>query len=59
MLRDIPETTALIDHLAEPHMGTAVEFVAILELGMTKTESSNMYVKLLGLNISLDTRRST
>ena len=50
VLRDIPETTALIDHLAEPHMGTAVEFVAILELGMAKTEYRNTYMKLSGLN---------
>ena len=30
-------------------MGTAVEFFAILELGMAKTGYSNTYVKLSGL----------
>ena len=50
VLRDIPETVALIDHLAEPHMGTAVEFVEILELGTAKAEYNNTYMKLSGLN---------
>ena len=48
-LRDIPETVALIDHLAEPHMGSAVEFAEILELGAAQAKY-NVYMKLSGLN---------
>lgn len=50
VLRDIPETVALIDHLAEPHMGNAVEFAEILELGTDKANYHNVYMKLSGLN---------
>lgn len=49
VLRDIPETKALIDHLAEPHMGNPVEFADILELGTAKAEYNNVYMKLSGL----------
>jgi L-fuconolactonase len=31
-LRAYPETAALIDHLAEPHMGSAVEYADVLDL---------------------------
>ncbi len=50
VLRDIPETVALIDHLAEPHMGNAVEFADILQLGTCKAEYNNVYMKLSGLS---------
>jgi len=46
ILRDIPETTALIDHLAEPHKGDPVEFANILDLA----QFNNVYMKLSGLN---------
>ncbi len=46
VLRDIPETTALIDHLAEPHMGNSVEFADVLDL----SEHENVTMKLSGLN---------
>ena len=46
VLRDIPETVALIDHLAEPHMGHAVEYADVLELAVHE----NTYMKLSGLN---------
>ena len=46
VLRDLPETIALIDHLAEPHMGSAVEFAEILDLA----EYGNVFMKLSGLN---------
>ncbi|MBT4504095.1 MAG: amidohydrolase [Gemmatimonadetes bacterium] len=46
VLRDIPETTALIDHLAEPHMGSGVEFAEVLELASFE----RVYMKLSGLN---------
>ena len=36
----------LIDHLAEPHMGTAVEYAQVLALA----ERDNVYMKLSGLN---------
>ena len=44
-LREIPDTVALIDHLAEPHMGDAVEFADVLELA----RFPNVYMKLSGL----------
>ena len=50
VLRDIPETVALIDHLAEPHMGTAVEYADILDLGEAKADYKAVYLKLSGLN---------
>jgi L-fuconolactonase len=46
VLRDIPETVALIDHLAEPHMGNAVEFADVLDLAGFE----QVYMKLSGLN---------
>ncbi len=45
-LHDMPDTTVLIDHLAEPHKGSAVEFADILDLAQFK----NVYMKLSGLN---------
>jgi predicted TIM-barrel fold metal-dependent hydrolase len=45
-LRDIPEAVALIDHLAEPHKGNAVEYADVLDLA----ESGQAYMKLSGLN---------
>lgn len=41
-----PETPVLIDHLAEPHLGNAVEFAQVLAL----SELENVYMKLSGLN---------
>lgn len=41
-----PETRVLIDHLAEPHMGTGVEFAHVLALA----GFPNVYMKLSGLN---------
>lgn len=41
-----PQTTVLIDHLAEPHMGNAVEFANVLSLA----RFDNVYMKLSGLN---------
>ena len=46
MLRDYPESTVLIDHLAEPHMGDAVEFAGVLDLA----DFDSVYMKLSGLN---------
>jgi len=46
VLKDIPETIVLIDHLAEPHKGDAVEFSNILDLA----QFENVYMKLSGLN---------
>lgn len=48
VLRDIPETVALIDHLAEPQMGSAVEYAHVLELGC-RAEYKKVYMKLSGL----------
>ena len=45
VLRDIPETVVLIDHLAEPHMGDGVEYADILELA----KFPNVYMKLSGI----------
>ena len=45
VLRDIPESIVLIDHLAEPHMGDGVEYADILELA----SFPNVYMKLSGL----------
>ena len=45
-IEDFPETPVLIDHLAEPHMGTAVEYAHVLDLGAY----DNVYMKLSGLN---------
>ena len=37
----------IIDHLAEPHLGDAVEYADILAL----TDLGNVYMKLSGLNL--------
>jgi len=49
VLRDIPETVVLIDHLAEPQWGSAVEFAHILELGSNRDDYNKVYMKLSGL----------
>jgi predicted TIM-barrel fold metal-dependent hydrolase len=41
-----PDVPVLIDHLAEPHMGTAVEYADVLNLA----RFDNVYMKLSGLN---------
>ena len=46
MLRDLPDTTALIDHLAEPHKGDGVEYAHVLDLALF----DQVYMKLSGLN---------
>ena len=45
-IADCPNTPVLIDHLAEPHMGTGVEFADVLELA----NFDHVYMKLSGLN---------
>jgi predicted TIM-barrel fold metal-dependent hydrolase len=45
-IRDFPTTPVLIDHLAEPHLGNAVEFADLLELA----HFEHVYMKLSGLN---------
>jgi predicted TIM-barrel fold metal-dependent hydrolase len=45
-IRSFPGTKVLIDHLAEPHLGTGVEFAHVLELA----RFPNVYMKLSGLN---------
>ncbi len=45
-IRSYPGCKVLIDHLAEPHLGDAVEFANVLELA----KSPNVYMKLSGLN---------
>jgi predicted TIM-barrel fold metal-dependent hydrolase len=45
-IRAFPDTPVLIDHLAEPKLGTAVEFADVLELA----RHGNVYMKLSGLN---------
>jgi predicted TIM-barrel fold metal-dependent hydrolase len=44
-LRTYPDSTVLIDHLAEPHMGDAVEYAHVLELAGFE----RVYMKLSGL----------
>jgi L-fuconolactonase len=44
-LRAYPESTVLIDHLAEPHMGDAVEYAHVLELA----SFDRVIMKLSGL----------
>jgi predicted TIM-barrel fold metal-dependent hydrolase len=44
-LRDYPDSTVLIDHLAEPGMGNAAEYADVLELAAFP----NVYMKLSGL----------
>jgi len=46
LVRDYPEYPVLIDHLAEPHLGNAVEFADVLALA----QFDNVYMKLSGLN---------
>ncbi|NKB66560.1 MAG: amidohydrolase family protein [Candidatus Latescibacteria bacterium] len=46
VLAAYPQTVALIDHLAEPHMGDAVEFAQVLELAAF----DHVYMKLSGLS---------
>ncbi len=46
MLRTYPSSTVLIDHLAEPHKGDAVEYAHVLELAAF----DKVYMKLSGLN---------
>jgi len=46
VLRDLPDSTVLIDHLSEPHMGNAVEFAQVLDLALF----DQVYMKLSGLN---------
>lgn len=43
---DFPDTPVLIDHLAEPHLGTAVEYADVLDLA----RFDNVTMKLSGLN---------
>ncbi len=45
-IRAFPGSKVLIDHLAEPHMGNAVEFADVLELA----NFPHVYMKLSGLN---------
>ncbi|MCC6457054.1 MAG: amidohydrolase family protein [Caldilineaceae bacterium] len=45
-IADYPDTPVLIDHLAEPHMGNAVEFADVLDLARFE----HVYMKLSGLN---------
>ena len=45
-IADHPQTPVLIDHLAEPHMGNAVEYADVLELA----RFDQVYMKLSGLN---------
>ena len=46
VLRDIPDSVVLIDHLAEPHMGSGVEFADVLELASFE----RVYMKLSALS---------
>lgn len=46
VMRDVPDSTVLIDHLAEPHTGNAVEFAHALDLALY----DQVYMKLSGLN---------
>ncbi len=46
LLRTYPTSTVLIDHLAEPHTGNAVEYAHVLSLATF----DNVYMKLSGLN---------
>ena len=45
-IKAFPGCKVLIDHLAEPHMGTGVEFADVLDLA----KYPNVYMKLSGLN---------
>ncbi len=46
LVERFPQTPVLIDHLAEPHMGTGVEFANVLAL----SAYPNVYMKLSGLS---------
>ena len=46
LIREFSGCKVLIDHLAEPHMGTPVEFADVLDLA----QYPNVYMKLSGLN---------
>lgn len=46
VLKEFPRSVVLIDHLAEPHLGTAVEFANVLDLA----EKGQVYMKLSGLD---------
>lgn len=46
VVRTYPDTPVLIDHLAEPHMGSAVEYANVLALA----QFDNVTMKLSGLN---------
>jgi L-fuconolactonase len=46
LIRAFPDTPVLIDHLAEPHLGSAVEYAQVLALA----QLDNVYMKLSGLN---------
>jgi predicted TIM-barrel fold metal-dependent hydrolase len=46
VLDDIPDSTVVVDHLAEPRMGDAVEYARVLELATYE----GVYMKLSGLN---------
>jgi predicted TIM-barrel fold metal-dependent hydrolase len=45
-IRAFPGTKVLIDHLAEPHLGSGVEFAHVLDLA----QFPEVYMKLSGLN---------
>jgi predicted TIM-barrel fold metal-dependent hydrolase len=45
-IRAYPEVPVIVDHLAEPKLGNAVEFADVLEL----SRFGNVYMKLSGLN---------
>lgn len=46
VLREVPDTVVIIDHLAEQNMGTAAEFADVLDLA----RFDNVYMKLSGLS---------
>ena len=46
MINKYPESIVLIDHLAEPHMGNAVEYENVLKL----SNFENVYIKISELN---------
>ena len=45
-IKAFPGCKVLIDHLAEPHLGTAVEYADVLQL----SQLPNVYMKLSGIN---------
>lgn len=50
LIREHPETSVMIDHLAEPDTGDALEFADVLELA----RFPNVYMKLSGLSHFVD-----